>query len=86
MKGRKIWEIGGFVAKSLTVEPRHGNPPPRIAETPAGMLNAIGLANVGVEAFCTEKLPVLRRRGVTVVANIFATSAAVLNSLKPSSG
>ncbi len=43
--------IGGFVAKSLTLEPRQGTPPPRIAETPAGMLNAIGLENVGVEAF-----------------------------------
>jgi len=64
--------IGGFVAKSLTLEPRHGNPPPRIAEAPSGMLNAIGLENVGVEAFLREKLPALPE-GVTVVASLFET-------------
>ncbi|MBI4705310.1 MAG: dihydroorotate dehydrogenase [Deltaproteobacteria bacterium] len=66
--------LGGVCTKGLSLEPREGNPPPRICETPAGMLNAIGLANVGVEAFCRDKLPVLRARGVTVVANVFATS------------
>jgi dihydroorotate dehydrogenase (NAD+) catalytic subunit len=66
--------LGGICTKGLSVEPRAGNPPQRIAETPAGMLNAIGLANVGVEAFCTDKLPTLRARGVTVIANIFATT------------
>lgn len=69
-----VSELGGICTKGLSLHPRHGNPPERIAETPAGMLNAIGLANVGVEAFCREKLPVLRERGVTVVANIFASS------------
>lgn len=64
--------IGGFVAKSLTLEPRAGNPPPRIAETPAGMLNAIGLENVGVEAFVAEKLPLLPDE-VAVVASVFET-------------
>ncbi len=66
--------LGGICTKGLSLHPRLGNPPARICETGAGMLNAIGLANVGVEAFCTEKLPTLRRRGVTVVANIFASS------------
>lgn len=66
--------LGGICTKGLSLKPRLGNPPERICETPAGMLNAIGLANVGVEAFCTEKLPKLRSRGVTVVANIFASS------------
>lgn len=66
--------LGGICTKGLSLHPRLGNPPERICETPAGMLNAIGLANVGVEAFCTEKLPRLRARGVTVVANIFASS------------
>ncbi|MEZ4369534.1 MAG: dihydroorotate dehydrogenase [Polyangiaceae bacterium] len=66
--------LGGICTKGLSREPRYGNPPERICETPAGMLNAIGLANVGVEFFCKEKLPVLRERGVTVVANIFASS------------
>jgi dihydroorotate dehydrogenase (NAD+) catalytic subunit len=66
--------LGGICTKGLSLHPRLGNKPARIAETPGGMLNAIGLANVGVEAFCTEKLPKLRARGVTVVANIFASS------------
>jgi dihydroorotate dehydrogenase (NAD+) catalytic subunit len=64
--------IGGFVAKSLTLEPRHGNPPPRIVETPAGMLNAISLENVGVDAFVEEKLPEIPE-GVPVIASVFGT-------------
>lgn len=64
--------IGGIVAKSLTLEPRQGNLPPRIAETPAGMLNAIGLENVGVDAFIAHKLPLLSD-GVAVVASVFET-------------
>ena len=64
--------LGGFVAKSLTLEPRSGNPPPRIAETPSGMLNAISLENVGVEAFVAEKLPAIPE-DVTVVASVFGT-------------
>jgi dihydroorotate dehydrogenase (NAD+) catalytic subunit len=69
-----VAELGGICTKGLSLHPRPGNPPERICETPAGMLNAIGLANVGVEAFCVEKLPKLRERGVSVVANIFASS------------
>lgn len=64
--------IGGFVAKSLTLEPRVGNPPPRIAEAPSGMLNAISLENVGVEAFIAEKLPAIPE-GVVVIASVFET-------------
>jgi dihydroorotate dehydrogenase (NAD+) catalytic subunit len=69
-----VAELGGICTKGLSLLPRPGNRPDRIAETAAGMLNAIGLANVGVEAFCTEKLPLLRARRVTVIANIFATT------------
>jgi len=65
-------QIGGIVAKSLTLEPRQGNLPPRIAETPAGMLNAIGLENVGVDAFIARKLPLLAD-GVAVIASVFET-------------
>jgi dihydroorotate dehydrogenase (NAD+) catalytic subunit len=65
-------EIGGFVAKSLTLAPRIGNPPPRIAEAASGMLNAISLENVGVDAFLSEKLPAIPE-GVTVIASIFGT-------------
>jgi dihydroorotate dehydrogenase (NAD+) catalytic subunit len=64
--------LGGFVAKSLTLEPRRGNPPPRIAEAPSGMLNAISLENVGVEAFVRDKLPAIPE-GVTVIASVFET-------------
>jgi dihydroorotate dehydrogenase (NAD+) catalytic subunit len=67
--------IGGFVAKSLTLKPRFGNPPPRISETPSGMLNAISLENVGVEAFIDEKLPAIPD-GVTVIASVFETEIA----------
>lgn len=66
--------LGGICTKGLSLHPRLGNRPERICETPAGMLNAIGLANVGVETFCVEKLPLLRQRSITVVANIFASS------------
>jgi dihydroorotate dehydrogenase (NAD+) catalytic subunit len=69
-----VAELGGICTKGLSLHPRPGNPPERICETPASMLNAIGLANVGVEAFCREKLPRLRERKVTVIANIFASS------------
>ena len=66
-----LTRIGGVVAKSLTLAPRFGNPPPRIAESPSGMLNAISLENVGVEAFIEQKLPDIPD-GVTVVANRFS--------------
>ncbi len=69
-----VARLGGICTKGLSLHPRPGNPPERICETPAGMLNAIGLANVGVEAFCRDKLPTLRERGVTVIANIFAST------------
>jgi dihydroorotate dehydrogenase (NAD+) catalytic subunit len=63
--------LGGLCTKGLSLEPHAGNPPPRICETPAGMLNAIGLQNVGVAAFLQEKLPKLRQLGATVIANVW---------------
>jgi dihydroorotate dehydrogenase (NAD+) catalytic subunit len=64
--------IGAFVTKGLSREPMAGNPSPRIIETPAGMMNAIGLQNIGVRAFIAEKLPRLRAmKGVVVIANVF---------------
>jgi dihydroorotate dehydrogenase (NAD+) catalytic subunit len=63
--------LGAVVTKGLSPQPRVGNRPPRIAETPAGMLNAIGLQNIGVEAFCRDVLPELAARGVVVVVNVF---------------
>ena len=63
--------LGGFVVKGLSREPIEGAPPPRLVETPSGMLNAVGLQNVGVRAFVAEKLPVLRKYATHVFANVF---------------
>lgn len=63
--------LGGIVVKGISLRPREGNPPPRIVETPCGMLNAIGLANVGLEAFLKEKLPWLRKLHTPVIVNIY---------------
>ena len=63
-------KLGGIITKSVTVNPREGNPPPRTVETPAGMLNAIGLANVGVNRFIKEKLPFLRRLSTRIIVNV----------------
>ncbi len=65
-----IADIGAVIVKGTTLEPRCGNLPPRIFETPSGMLNAIGLENPGVGIFLQEYLPRLRDQGVTVIANI----------------
>jgi dihydroorotate dehydrogenase (NAD+) catalytic subunit len=85
-----IAKLGGVVTKSLSLKPRPGNPPPRIVETPAGMLNSIGLANIGVHRFIEEKLPFLRSADTAVVANIAASSveeyAAVLTLLEGEEG
>lgn len=63
--------LGGVIVKGLSLEPSKGNPPPRIVETACGMLNAIGLENVGVEAFIRDKLPFLRSLSVPILANIY---------------
>ena len=66
--------LGAIVVKGLSLKPRIGNPPPRIVETPCGMLNAVGLQNVGVNAFIGEKLPFLAQFDLPVIANIFGES------------
>jgi len=68
--------LGGIVTKGLSPRPREGNPPVRITETPGGMLNAIGLQNVGVERFIADKLPELRKFDTAVVANVFGETEA----------
>ena len=65
-----VSKFGGIVTKSLSLKPRNGNPPPRLVETSSGMLNSIGLANIGVEKFISEKLPVLRKFNTKIVVNI----------------
>lgn len=63
--------LGAVTTKSLTLKPRAGNNPPRLVETPAGLLNAIGLQNVGLEFYLSKKLPYLRRKNVPIIANIY---------------
>lgn len=69
-----IDKLGAIITKSITLHPREGNPPPRIVETPSGMLNSIGLANLGVEAFIEEVLPDYDSLGTEVFVNIAGTS------------
>jgi dihydroorotate dehydrogenase (NAD+) catalytic subunit len=66
--------LGGVAVKGLFLAEREGHPPPRIVETPSGMLNAIGLQGIGVHRFVREKLPELRRRGAVVIVNICGTT------------
>jgi len=63
--------LGGFVTKGLSLEPIQGAPAPRLTDTPSGMLNAVGLENVGVEAFIRDKLPLLRKYNTHVIVNVF---------------
>jgi dihydroorotate dehydrogenase (NAD+) catalytic subunit len=63
--------VGGIVVKGLSREPMDGNPPPRVWETESGMINSIGLQNIGVQAFVREKLPELRGTGTAIFANVF---------------
>ena len=66
--------LGAIVVKGISLEPRPGNPPPRIVETEGGMLNAIGLQNVGVEQFIKTKIPMLKKLNTTVVVNVLGDS------------
>jgi len=83
-------KIGGLCTKGLSLKPHAGNAPPRICETPAGMLNAIGLQNIGVETFRNEKLPKLRALGATVIANVWGDLeedyVAVVQALEDAEG
>ena len=65
-----IDELGGICVKGLTLHRREGNPPPRIAETPMGILNSVGLQNPGVDGFIAQELPELRKHDLRVIANI----------------
>ncbi len=83
-------KIGAFVTKGLSREPMPGNPPPRLIETAAGMLNAIGLQNVGVQAFVEHKLPAIRHLPCPAIANVFGGSiedyCAVIRALNMAEG
>lgn len=69
-----LGKIGGIVTKAISPEPRTGNPPQRIAETPCGMINAIGLANVGLDRFVAEKIPFLEQLDTAIIVNIAGKS------------
>ncbi len=73
--------VGAVVVKGISLKPREGNPPPRLVETPCGLLNSIGLENVGVEAFLEHKLPALLSLGATVVVNILGSSEEEYRSI-----
>jgi dihydroorotate dehydrogenase (NAD+) catalytic subunit len=63
--------LGGFVTKGISLQPIEGAPAPRLCDTPSGMLNAVGLQNIGVEAFIKDKLPLLRKYNTHVIVNVF---------------
>ena len=67
-------KIGAIIVKGIALKSSNGNPPPRICETPSGMLNAIGLPNVGVETFINEKIPFLRNFNTRIIVNIFGST------------
>jgi dihydroorotate dehydrogenase (NAD+) catalytic subunit len=69
-----LGELGGIVTKGLTLEPREGNPPPRLQETPAGLLNSVGLENVGLDGFLRNKLPSLMGLGPPIIVNVAGAS------------
>ncbi len=69
-----IAQLGAVVVKGISAEPRPGNLPPRVVETPSGMLNSIGLQNVGMAAFISDKMPFLRECGATVVVNVLGST------------
>lgn len=73
--------LGALITKTLTRQPRAGNPPPRLVETPSGMLNAVGLQNIGLEAFLTDKLPQLVRLRVPVIVSVLGESTDELGTM-----
>ncbi len=68
--------LGAIVTKGISLKPSPGNPPPRIAETPSGMLNAIGLHNVGLQRFVEDKIPFLRKCGTRVIVNFYGSTVS----------
>ena len=77
----RLSALGGLVTKTLTRRPREGNPSPRLTETPAGMLNAVGLANIGLDTFLREKLPALEGSRVPVIVSLLGETAEELSDM-----
>ena len=82
----ELGAVGAIVTKTITVAPRAGNAPPRLAETPSGLLNAIGLENVGLERYLSEKLPEAARLPVPIVASVAGTSPGEFATLSAALG
>ena len=80
-KAVPLKRLGGIVTKTLTLRPREGNPPPRVVETASGMLNAVGLQNIGLDAFLREKLPALRAHGTPVIVSVLGETDAEVGEL-----
>jgi len=74
-------KLGGIVTKTVTLNPRIGNPPPRIVETPSGMVNAIGLQNPGASVFAKEKMPYLKKLGIPIIVSIMGHSPEELEAV-----
>ena len=74
-------QLGGIITKTLTLVPRQGNPPPRLVETPSGMLNAVGLQNVGLDVFLNEKLPQFVQLQVPVIVSILGESPGEIETM-----
>ncbi len=79
----RLEQLGGLIIKTLTRQPREGHPPPRLVETPSGMLNAVGLQNVGLDVFLRDTLPALRPFGVPVIVSVLGESPEDLNAMIP---
>ena len=77
----RLSRLGALVTKTLTRHPREGHPPPRLVETPSGMLNAVGLQNVGLDAFLRDALPALRRHDVPVIVSLLSESPEELGQM-----
>ena len=77
----RLERLGALVTKTLTLHPRSGHPAPRLVETPSGMLNAVGLQNVGLEIFLQEKLPILRTLGVPIIVSVLGDSVEELTAM-----
>lgn len=74
-------KLGAIITKGLTLKPREGNPPPRIVETASGVMNSVGLENIGIERFIKEELPKIRRHNIPVIVNIGGESQAEYEEL-----
>lgn len=77
----RLKALGGIVTKTITRQPRAGHPPPRLVETPSGMLNAVGLQNVGLDAFLSEKLPAVASLHVPVIVSVLGESLGEIQEL-----